>query len=204
MDKNYVKIPAVMNSNVSLKVIRGHFATSHSHINCFFDITTMKTRCSEAHNVASLLAMHYSVDTQVDTIICMDGTEVIGTYLAEELTKSEFFRSTRTRPSILYLRNTSRRDRLFSATTCRLLYAESTYCFFWVPLRQAALWRRFWKVYAITAPPSAAHAPSSAQWTKSRASKSPLPSMHLTYRNTNHTRPANARSARRKFRSTHS
>ena len=88
MDKNYVKIPAVMNSNVSLKVIRGHFATSHSHINCFFDITTMKTRCSEAHNVASLLAMHYSVDTQVDTIICMDGTEVIGTYLAEELTKS--------------------------------------------------------------------------------------------------------------------
>jgi orotate phosphoribosyltransferase len=52
------------------------------------DITTMKSRCSEAHNVASLLATRYSTDTHVDTIICMDGTEVIGTFLAEELTKS--------------------------------------------------------------------------------------------------------------------
>lgn len=87
MDKTYIKIPAPMNPNVQLKVIHGHFATSHSHITCYMDITTMKTRCSEAHNVASLLAMHYSTDTPVDTIICMDGTEVIGTYLAEELTK---------------------------------------------------------------------------------------------------------------------
>lgn len=87
MNKSYIKIPAPMNPNVQLKVMHGHFATSHSHITCYVDITTMKTRCSEAHDVATVLAMHYSTDTPVDTIVCMDGTEVIGTYLAEELTK---------------------------------------------------------------------------------------------------------------------
>nr|WP_027871521.1 orotate phosphoribosyltransferase [[Eubacterium] cellulosolvens] len=88
MDNSYIKIPSPMNSSVQLKVIRGHFATSHSHITCYVDITTMKSRCSEAHNVASLLATRYSFNTPVDTIVCMDGTEVIGTYLADELTKS--------------------------------------------------------------------------------------------------------------------
>lgn len=87
MNKDYVKIPSRMNPNVTLKVIHGHFATPNSHINCYMDITTMKTRCSEAHGVASLLAPCYSVDTPVDTIVCLDGTEVIGTYLAEELTR---------------------------------------------------------------------------------------------------------------------
>ena len=32
--------------------------------------------------------MRYSVDTPVDSIICLDGTQVIGTYLAEELTQA--------------------------------------------------------------------------------------------------------------------
>lgn len=87
MDAQYTKIPAKMNPNVNLKLYHGHFVTPHSHINCYIDITTMKTRCSEAHGAASILAMHYSVNTPVDTIVCLDGTEVIGTYLAEELTK---------------------------------------------------------------------------------------------------------------------
>ena len=52
------------------------------------EITTLKSRCSEAHGLASLLAMRYSVDTPVDSIICLDGTQVIGTYLAEELTRA--------------------------------------------------------------------------------------------------------------------
>ncbi len=85
MDTQYTKIPARMNPNVQLRIAHGHFATSHSHINCYMNTTAMKTRCSEAHNVASILAMRFSIDTPVDTILCLDGTEVIGTYLAEEL-----------------------------------------------------------------------------------------------------------------------
>lgn len=88
MIKEYTKIPARMNPNVQLKIIPGHFVTTHSHVTNYMEITTLKSRCSEAHGLASLLAMRYSVDTPVDSIICLDGTQVIGTYLAEDLTKA--------------------------------------------------------------------------------------------------------------------
>ena len=38
----------VMRGNVPLRVARGHFATNHSHINYYIDITYQKTRLSEA------------------------------------------------------------------------------------------------------------------------------------------------------------
>ena len=88
MIRGYTKIPAKSNPNVQLKIIPGHFVTPHSHVTNYMEITTLKTRCSEAHGLASILAMRYSTDTPVDSIICMDGTQVIGTYLAEELTQA--------------------------------------------------------------------------------------------------------------------
>ncbi len=76
--------------NLFLRVTKGHFATSHSHINYFIDVTTQKTRLSEASAVAKELVSYYNTTTIVDTILCLDGTEVIGTCLANELTKSNF------------------------------------------------------------------------------------------------------------------
>ena len=73
-----------------LRVSKGHFATSHSHINYFIDVTTQKTRLSEATAVAKALVSYYNQTTIVDTILCLDGTEVIGTCLANELTKEDF------------------------------------------------------------------------------------------------------------------
>ena len=78
------------NSNVYLRVAGGHFATAHSHINFYIDVTTQKSRLSEAKDVAKELVSHYQSSTIVDTILCLDGTEVIGTCLAEELTNSSF------------------------------------------------------------------------------------------------------------------
>ncbi|MBR5767711.1 MAG: phosphoribosyltransferase [Clostridia bacterium] len=71
--------------NLFLRVFQGHFATGHSHINYFIDVTMQKSRLSEAQAVAAELAADYSSNTIVDTILCLDGTEVIGTCLAEEL-----------------------------------------------------------------------------------------------------------------------
>ncbi len=88
MLKEYTKIPAPLNSEVALKIIPGHFATNHSHITNYMEIGTIKTRCNEAQGIAQLLAMHYSVSTPVDTIVCADGMEVVGTFLAQELTKA--------------------------------------------------------------------------------------------------------------------
>ena len=76
--------------NVPLRVARGHFATNHSHINYYIDITYHKTRLSEAKATAFELVSHFVNDTPVDTIICLDGTATLGAFVAEELTKSGF------------------------------------------------------------------------------------------------------------------
>lgn len=76
--------------NLFLRVSKGHFATNHSHINYYIDVTTQKTRLSEAQAVAAELVSYYNHSTIVDTILCLDGTQVIGTCLAEELTRENF------------------------------------------------------------------------------------------------------------------
>ncbi len=76
--------------NLDLRVSKGHFATSHSHLNYYIDITTQKTCLAEAKAVAKELASYYNTNTIVDTVLCLDGTEVIGTCLARELTNSGY------------------------------------------------------------------------------------------------------------------
>lgn len=78
------------NRNLFLRVTPGHFATSHSHINYYIDVTTQKNRLSEAAAVAKELVSYYQTNTIVDTVLCLDGTQVIGACLATELTKGSF------------------------------------------------------------------------------------------------------------------
>lgn len=85
---NIIKIYARNDNRIQLKMIPGHFVTSQSHITHYLDLTTMKSRCAEAQRIASALAANYEASIPVDTIVCMDGLEVIGAYLAEELTKA--------------------------------------------------------------------------------------------------------------------
>lgn len=75
-------------SNVPLKVTPGHFATNHAHVNYYLDMTTLKARQSEAQEVARALVGAYVYNTVVDTIVCLDGMQVVGAYLAEELTRA--------------------------------------------------------------------------------------------------------------------
>ena len=76
--------------NLPLRVQKGHFATSHSHINYFIDVTMQKTRLSEAKAVADELLSYYQTTTVIDTILCLDGMQVVGTCLAEALTDNNF------------------------------------------------------------------------------------------------------------------
>lgn len=78
------------NQDVFLRVQKGHFATMHSHTNYFIDVTTQKMRLSEAKAVAHELVSYYQSNTIIDTILCMDGMEVIGTCIADELTKDNY------------------------------------------------------------------------------------------------------------------
>lgn len=89
MEAKYTKIQT-MGTDVALKVLPGHFATNHAHINYYIDLTTMKTRVSEAQEVAKALVGMYLYDTVIDTIVCMEGTQVLGAFLAQELAKGGF------------------------------------------------------------------------------------------------------------------
>ncbi len=80
----------VKHGKVPLRVAEGHFATSHSHINYYIDITYQKTRLSEAKESAHELVSHFIDNTPVDTVLCLDDTAVLGTCVAEELTKTGF------------------------------------------------------------------------------------------------------------------
>ena len=87
-----IKFHSRNNANVSIHAAPGHFVTAHSHINYYIDLTSLKTRLNEAKAVAGLLASEYAPNTTIiDTIVCMDGTEVVGACLAEEFTKRGFF-----------------------------------------------------------------------------------------------------------------
>ncbi|MDO4173575.1 MAG: orotate phosphoribosyltransferase [Eubacteriales bacterium] len=70
---------------VPIRAIPGHFVTSHSHINYFIDVTLLKSNQIDAANCAHALAHQYTSMDPIDTIICLDGTGIIGAFLSQEL-----------------------------------------------------------------------------------------------------------------------
>ena len=78
------------NGAIKLRVQKGHFATSHSHINYYVDLTFTKHRLSEAREAAKILTRQHKQSTMIDTILCLDGTEVVGACMASDLTKQGF------------------------------------------------------------------------------------------------------------------
>ncbi len=80
-------ISARGNKNVHMGIIPGHFATNHSHINHYVDLNSIKTSFRMARETAKMIAERYS-SNQIDTIICMEGTETLGAFLAQELADS--------------------------------------------------------------------------------------------------------------------
>ena len=87
MKSREIKFPSKKYGNmVPIKAIPGHFVTNHSHINYFIDLTTIKTRTTESAQCARVLAQQYIYSAiPVDSIVCLDGMEVIGAFLAKEL-----------------------------------------------------------------------------------------------------------------------
>ena len=88
MPINMVKLPT-SRKDLYFRVAKGHFATSRSHTNYYIDITVQKTRLSEATALAQEFVEMYRYKAPVDTILCLDGTEVIGTCIANEMTRME-------------------------------------------------------------------------------------------------------------------
>ena len=90
LEDKIVKLYGRHNNRVALHAIPGHFSTTNSHVNFYVDLTSLKTRANEAAEVARCLAGDYVNSTVVDTIVCMDGTEVVGAFLAQEFERRHF------------------------------------------------------------------------------------------------------------------
>ena len=84
MESRAIEIRAKRNSAVRIKCIPGHFATNHSHINYYVDLTKLKTGIKEAQMAADIFAESY-LATQIDTIICMDDTQLVAAFMAQKL-----------------------------------------------------------------------------------------------------------------------
>ncbi len=85
--QTYKKIDYSRNKDVVLRYIPGHFITPNSHVNYYMDLSDMKARQREARATGEELAEMYFASDQIDTIMCLNGMEVVGAYLANKLTK---------------------------------------------------------------------------------------------------------------------
>lgn len=85
MDARFVDLRSTKNPKARIKILQGHFATSHSHINTYIDMSTVKVRHNNGRETAKVLAEEYINTTLVDTIVCLEETDTIGTFMAEQL-----------------------------------------------------------------------------------------------------------------------
>ncbi len=77
--------------HLHLDIYKGHFATAHAHMNYYIDIASNKASLKEAKAIAEALCEHYRAYAEIDTILCLDNTEVIGACLAERLASPDAF-----------------------------------------------------------------------------------------------------------------
>ena len=138
MEDRMMKFYSKESNMLALHAMHGHFATSHSHINYYVDVTSIKTRVAEAKQAAHVLYSRIPKTKYVDTIVCMDGTEVVGTFLTEEIQNGGIMGTTNQHETVYVIspRSTAT-TRCCSVTITRVRSKESMWCFFW-QLRQPA------------------------------------------------------------------
>ncbi|MBR2189563.1 MAG: orotate phosphoribosyltransferase [Eubacterium sp.] len=89
LDKRMIQFQSGRFGNlVTLNAIPGHFVTSHSHVNYFIDLTMLKASVDDSEKCAHVLASQYHQLEAIDTVVCLDGTGIIGTFLAKELQRN--------------------------------------------------------------------------------------------------------------------
>lgn len=84
MEDRMQTIQSKKNKRISIGIIPGHYATNHSHVNFYVDMTAVKTSMKTAKAGAEELAAEFT-NTYVDTVICLEGTEILGAFFAEAL-----------------------------------------------------------------------------------------------------------------------
>ncbi|MCI9125158.1 MAG: orotate phosphoribosyltransferase [Eubacterium sp.] len=109
MEERIIKFYAKESNILALHAIQGHFATTNSHVNYYVDVSGIRSRMREAEEAARILAGKLGNLNYVDTVVCMDDTEVIGAFLAKEFSR-EHIASTNRHKSVYVLSPEQSRD----------------------------------------------------------------------------------------------
>ena len=88
---NVLQIKSKLNPKLEVTAYQGHFATRHCHNSHYIDITRMKHEHTMAREAAITIAQRYAYIKSIDTIVCMDGSEVIGAFLAYHMARKDRF-----------------------------------------------------------------------------------------------------------------
>jgi orotate phosphoribosyltransferase len=86
MENRIIEITSNRNKNIKTGIIPGHFVTGHSHVNYYVDMHTLKRQYRMSKEAAKVFAADFA-NTPVDTVICLEGMQVIGAFLAESLSE---------------------------------------------------------------------------------------------------------------------
>lgn len=87
MERRMQEIAYSKNKHIKIGIIPGHFATNHSHVNYYVDLNRLKRHYKQSKETAQEIAGHY-MNTAIDTIICLEGTQMLGAFIAEALSES--------------------------------------------------------------------------------------------------------------------
>lgn len=87
MERRTQEIHSSKNKHIKIGIIPGHFATNLSHVNYYVDMTSIKKRYKMAKDTAKVFAAQY-MSQPIDTIICLEETQMLGAFLADELSSS--------------------------------------------------------------------------------------------------------------------
>lgn len=77
-------IAAKSSSQLKLQICPGHFATSHSHVDHYINLSNLRINHANAKLAAKELA-YPCQNTPIDTIVCVEYTQAIGAFMADAL-----------------------------------------------------------------------------------------------------------------------
>lgn len=84
-----MKDPQMITSGISKKftidVYSGHYVTTNSHTSQYMDFTRLLTRQTASAEAGNYFSFIYEHETPIDTIFCMEGTDLIGANIARRV-----------------------------------------------------------------------------------------------------------------------
>ncbi len=91
MEQNAFMVPAKKEPKITLEVTPGHFTTSSTHTNYYLNVNRLTHNVRIAQDVAKELAIPYKTSAMIDTIVCIENTQVLAAYLAQELVEEGIY-----------------------------------------------------------------------------------------------------------------